>query len=70
MGNLVIFYHLSAFEIWPDKRVAFGENGIIRGRQKYTSLCKKVLKYILLNIFKIVTFQSIKEYIKTGDDSH
>jgi len=28
--NLVVFYYSSASEIWHDKRVAFGESGLIR----------------------------------------
>jgi len=29
--NLVVFYYLSASEIWPHKKVAFGERGLIGG---------------------------------------
>jgi hypothetical protein len=28
--NLVVFYYLSVSDIWPDKRVTFGENGLIK----------------------------------------
>ena len=28
----VIFYYLSASEIWPDRELAFGGTGLIRGR--------------------------------------
>ena len=28
--NLVVFYYLSASEIWPDKRVVFSGSGFIR----------------------------------------
>jgi hypothetical protein len=31
-GNLLIFYHLNASAIWPNKKTAVGERGLIRGR--------------------------------------
>ena len=30
VDNLVVFYYLSASEIWPDKRVAFGGSDLIK----------------------------------------
>jgi len=33
--NLVLFYYLSASEIWPDKRVACGGSGLTRGGLLY-----------------------------------
>jgi len=35
MDNLVLFYYLSASDICPDKRVAFGGSGLIRGGLLY-----------------------------------
>jgi hypothetical protein len=29
--NLLVFYYLSASEIWPDEMVAFDGSGLIRG---------------------------------------
>jgi len=33
--NLVVFYYISASEIWPDNKGDIGGSGLIRGRQLY-----------------------------------
>jgi hypothetical protein len=29
--NLIVFYNISAFRIWPDRGITFGGSGLIRG---------------------------------------
>ena len=55
MDNVVLFYYLSASDICPDKRVAFGGSGLIRGGLLYA-------KQELLLIMEFSFFYSVQTF--------